>query len=581
MTRNLHTAPLESEHDVVTARQRAREIAAGLGFDNQDQTRIATAVSEIARNAVSYGGKGYAEFAVEDGPEGGRLTVHVSDTGAGIPDLQEVMEGGYRSRTGMGLGISGARRLMDQFDIESGPAGTRVWLSKRLPTRAPATPERLERLGRELAREAPHGAFEELRHENRELLRAMDEVRRRQEEMARLSTELEETNRGVVALTKELEDSAAALRQASETKSRFLSYMSHEFRTPLTSILALSRLLLNQADGPLGAEQQKQVAFIRKSAESLLEIVSDLLDISKVEAGRTEVRMAPVYVAALFGTLRGMMKPLQVNDAVSLVFEETPRDLPVLVTDESKLAQILRNFVSNALKFTARGEVRVSAHVAGGAVAIAVRDTGVGIPVEHQSRIFQEFTQIENPMQRATRGTGLGLSLSKKLAELLGGRVGFESRPGEGSAFWVELPVAKKDSEAPVRLLIIDDEEVSRYLIRESLQLPADMVLEAASGAEGLARARRESPAAIFLDVRMPGMNGTEVLQALKGDAATRDIPVIVVTSLTVTPELRAQLASAAAVISKDVLGRPDAAALMGRTLADAGVPVQKLTARG
>src|SRR4051812_29720859 len=172
-----------------------------------------------------------------------------------------------------------------------------------------------------------------------------------------LNAELAETNKGVVALYGELDDRAAALREVSELKSRFLSYMSHEFRTPLGSIRSIARILLDRLDGPLTSEQEKQVRFVQSSAAELTEMVNDLLDLAKVEAGRIDVSPAWFEMVDLFSALRGMFKPILTNESVSLIFEE-PVDVPRVFTDDKKLSQILRNFISNALKFTPRGEVR-------------------------------------------------------------------------------------------------------------------------------------------------------------------------------------------------------------------------------
>src|SRR6202012_3561547 len=185
-------------------------------------------------------------------------------------------------------------------------------------------------------------------------------------------------NRGVVALYAELDERAEQLRKASELKTRFLSHMSHEFRTPLNSILALSRLLLDHIDGALAPEQERQVGYIRRSAESLLELVNDLLDLSKVEAGKVEVKASPFTVGSLFGALRGALKPLLTSPSVELIFDGAEH-MPELVTDESKVAQILRNLISNALKFTEKGEVRVSHEVSQGWLKLSVADTGIGI----------------------------------------------------------------------------------------------------------------------------------------------------------------------------------------------------------
>jgi signal transduction histidine kinase len=256
-----------------------------------------------------------------------------------------------------------------------------------------------------------------------------------------LRSELEETNRGVLALYAELDSQAEQLRDATELKSRFLAYMSHEFRTPINSIRSITRLLLDRVDGPLTEEQERQVSFIQQNATEFAEMVDDLLDLAKVEAGRVEISPAWFEMVDLFSALRGMFKPVLTNPDVNLVFEE-PKDIPKLYTDDRKLSQILRNFVSNALKFTPRGEVRVSAQLtAADRVTFSVADTGIGIAADFHESIFEDFSQVQSPLQKRLRGTGLGLSLSKKLAELLGGSVRLQSEPGKGSVFSVTIPV--------------------------------------------------------------------------------------------------------------------------------------------
>jgi signal transduction histidine kinase len=277
------------ERDVVLSRQRARQIASLLGFDGQDQTRVATAVSEVARNAFTYAGGGNVEFALEGTTSPQLLVVQVSDSGTGIDELPAILEGRYRSSTGMGVGLMGARRLMDRFEIESEPGrGTRVTLKKLLPRRMGVVGAMtLARIVADLADQAPDDPFDEVQRQNQELLRALGELGRRQEELAALNRELEDTNRGVVALYAELDEKADHLRRADELKSRFLSNMTHEFRTPVNSIQALARMLLERSDGDLTSEQERQVTFIRKAADALGELVNDLLDIAKVEAGRS------------------------------------------------------------------------------------------------------------------------------------------------------------------------------------------------------------------------------------------------------------------------------------------------------
>jgi signal transduction histidine kinase len=268
--------------------------------------------------------------------------------------------------------------------------------------------------------------------------RELDDLRR---QVQTLQAELDETNRGVLALYAELDTQAQQLRQATDLKSRFLAYMSHEFRTPISSIRSLSRLLLDRLDGPLTDEQEKQVRFIQATASEFSEMVDDLLDLAKVEAGRVEISPAWFDMVDLFSALRGMFKPVLTNPDVALVFEE-PQSTSRLYTDDKKLSQILRNFISNALKFTIKGEVRVSATQNGDeSITFAVSDTGIGIDEKFHHAIFHDFAQLDSPVQKRLRGTGLGLSLSKRLAELLGGSVGLESRLGTGSTFFVTVPL--------------------------------------------------------------------------------------------------------------------------------------------
>ena len=265
-------------------------------------------------------------------------------------------------------------------------------------------------------------------------------------EIDALRSELEETNQGVLALYAELDTQAQQLRQATELKSRFLAYMSHEFRTPLASIRSLARLLLDRVDGPLTVEQEKQVQFIQSTSAEFAEMINDLLDLAKVEAGRVEISPEWFELVDLFSALRGMFKPVLTNPDVLLVFDEPQQTLP-LYTDDKKLSQILRNYISNALKFTLKGEVRVSAVQNGDeSITFSVSDTGIGIDRAHHPAIFQDFVQVDSPIQRRLRGTGLGLSLSRHLAELLGGSVALDSELGRGSVFSVTVPLQLKRS---------------------------------------------------------------------------------------------------------------------------------------
>jgi signal transduction histidine kinase len=274
----------------------------------------------------------------------------------------------------------------------------------------------------------------------------------RTQQLHALQEELDETNRGVLALYAELDTQAQQLRQATELKSRFLAYMSHEFRTPISAIRSLTRLLIERLDGPLTEEQERQVRFIQSTAAEFADMVDDLLDLARVEAGRVEISPAWFEMVDLFSALRGMFKPVLTNPDVTLVFEE-PEGALRLYTDDKKLSQILRNFISNALKFTLKGEVRVSARGEGEGdaqqVVFSVADSGIGIAKEFQHAIFHDFAQLDSPVQKRLRGSGLGLSLSKRLAELLGGSVGLDSDLGRGSVFTVTVPVRLPEPAPP------------------------------------------------------------------------------------------------------------------------------------
>lgn len=540
---------LGHEHDIVLARQRVRELAAQLEFEPQDQVRIATAVSEVARE-----GWQQSTCAVIEA---------IGDAAADRFLFQLVLtDGAWRgARPTHGLssweGIVAARRVLGQFQFEASADSVTFWRTLP-PTSEPRTTEFFRRVADRTADARPENLLQEFQIQNQELLKALDELRENKLELEKVNRELEETNRGVVALYAELEEQAESLRRAGMEKNRLYSSISHEFRTPITSILGLSQILLSRMDGELASEQERQVSLIRRCGENLLEWVNDLLDLSRVDAGRMELRLNRFTVGGLFASLRGVMRPLCVNDHVAFVVDERPDAADVeLHTDEGKLTQILRNFVSNALKFTERGEVRVSYQCASeGAefVRFFVKDTGIGIhPVDHE-RVFDEFVQLDSPLQRRTKGTGLGLPLSRRLARMLGGDIQLTSTPGEGSEFVLTIrrrleedlpapeavgrPAALDADGQPannnaqrVHLLLIDDDEASRYLVRQVLAPLHLNIAEAPDGASGLEAASRLLPAAILLDLAMPVMDGFQVAEALRENLQTVAIPVIIYSS--------------------------------------------------
>ncbi|MFI5494244.1 sensor histidine kinase [Actinoplanes sp. NPDC051859] len=433
------------EQDVFAVRQLGREVAREVGFEVRDQTRLATALSEVGRLLVAAGRDSDVVFTT---------------TADGVPTLlveltHPVPGDGDRLRPQL-IQVS---RLIDTLEVGDAEPGTVVRMSRRLPPSSPAlNPDRMEEIRERLAGLVPGTPLDELSEQNQQLIAALDEVRAQRDDLARLnaeleetnkgvmalyhqlSDELEETNRGVVALYAELDEKSVQLRTASEAKSRFLANVSHELRAPVTAIIGLGRLLSDESSDELTAEQSRQVELIRGSATDLLSLVNDLLDLAKAEAGRVEANWSEVDLKAVFGQLRGTLRPLATQPAVDFVVEEPA--VSRLRSDEVLLAQVLRNLLTNALKFTAEGSVRLGVAQVGDNVEFTVADTGAGIPAELHERIFEEFYQVPGSRALSGKGTGLGLPYARRLVGILGGAMRVSSTPGEGSVFTVSLPVS-------------------------------------------------------------------------------------------------------------------------------------------
>lgn len=571
---------LRGEADVVRAHQTTRTIAAQLGYSTFEQTRIATAMSEIARNALTYAGSGSVTVGVDDARE--NLVIVVIDRGPGITALAEVLAGERRSPTGLGIGIPGSRKLMDRFDIESTPAGTRVEMAKRIARRTIVDSARLSTVRSQLAAQLADDPTQEIR-------RLQQDIAKRDLRIEELGEELLETNRGVMALHTELESRSEYQRQAVELRTRLLSEMGHEVRTPLYSISTVSQFLLDRLDGELTEEQDKQVRIIHEVAGNLTEYVNDLLDLARTDAGKAIVHVGTFTADSVLKTLRRMVAPLA-RPGVTLELEADPG--LAFATDEQKVSQVLRNLVANAIKFTERGTITVTARRIGEDRArFEVTDTGVGIaPADHEL-IFAEFAQADGRIQPRTRGSGLGLPLSRRLAELLGGTLTMTSTPNQGSTFWFDVPLRfdgeaitrtpalhetpamVRPATAGVRVLVIDDDTASRYVLARWLG-DRYRVDEADSGVAGLERASANRPDAIFLDVVMPDLTGFEVLERLKANTATRDIPVVVYTALTLGANDRARLSDAVAILRKSTASRVADRAAVESALVSAGIAV-------
>jgi len=267
MKRTLIQLEITHEHHIVLARQRARLISEKIGFDKITQTRISTAVSEITRNAYEYAQGGTVVFYLDLEQSPQQLQIQIRDHGNGIANLDEILEGRYVSRTGMGMGIIGAKRLVDHFTIASQPGqGTIVDIAQDIPLRLGIlTLDTITKITEELLRQKPEDLYEEIQQQNQELLRSMNELKAQQEELKRLNRELTDTNRGLLSLHAEINEKNEALKHANEIQKRFMSNMSHEFRSPLNTIISLTRILQERIDGDLTPEQEKQVLYIKKA----------------------------------------------------------------------------------------------------------------------------------------------------------------------------------------------------------------------------------------------------------------------------------------------------------------------------
>lgn len=434
-------AEIRSEHDVCLSRQRAREIAGLVGFDEQDQTRIGTAVSEIAHNAWGYAAGGEISFLLRRTVSQQTLQIEIQDEGPGIADIPAVMRGGTSS-TGMGLGIPGANRLMDYLDIKSVPgSGTTVVLQKRLPPGAAVITEQdAARITAELTEQAPQAPLREIQHQNHELLRTLEELYKRQQEVTQMNTELEETNRGMIALYSEIEEKNRQLQEADRLKSIFLASMSHELRTPLNSIIGFTGILLQEMVGRLNEEQKKQLTMVKGSGQHLLDLINDLLDVSKIEAGKADVSVEEFALADVANEVTEAISPAATNKELDVVTKL--QDDIVLLSDRRRVKQVLTNLVSNAVKFTDHGQVTVTGkQLEKEQVEFQVSDTGIGMKREDIQRLFQPFQQLDQSLTREDEGTGLGLYLCRKIIDLLGGTIKAESDYGTGSTFTATLPL--------------------------------------------------------------------------------------------------------------------------------------------
>jgi signal transduction histidine kinase/DNA-binding response OmpR family regulator len=510
---------LQHRTAVYDARNKVRNLANALGYSSIEATRLAIAVSEAARVLRRDGQESRIAVSLEIDLSAPRLVLDFEARNAS-PDLTPLLgffDHSYANSTNDFQGIR-ATKYLPSAEFEA----TDAFIAEQCL--------RIQNLSRE---------------------ELMDEIQQKNRELEQHSTELEHT---VAQRTEELKHAMEAAEGANRAKSGFLANMSHELRTPMNAIIGYSEMLMEDAEEEGNQAAADDLAKIHSAGRHLLSLINDVLDISKIEAGKMDLYLETFEIAALVeGVVSTIDALIKTNDN-RLTVEVDP-SLGSMHADATKVRQALFNLLSNAAKFTHAGEIRlrVEGEEVDGEhwIQMSVSDSGIGIPPEKIDHVFEEFSQADDSTTRDYGGTGLGLSISRRFCQMMNGDISVTSVVGEGSRFEIRLPALVRDSpeelegaagspvsplvdpgDEPV-VLVIDDDPDARDLLDRTLQGAGVRVVTAGDGREALDLARSLHPAAITLDVLMPRMDGWEVLRELKADAATRDIPVIMVTMTT------------------------------------------------
>ena len=338
----------------------------------------------------------------------------------------------------------------------------------------------------------------------------------------------------IAAQKREVEVANMQIAEISRLKSEFLANMSHELRTPLNAILGFSEILKDNLVDLTPEQRQECLENIHTSGKHLLELVNDVLDLSKIEAGRMELSYDKFGVLSAVKEVHNVIRSLSERRDIDLSIKVIPEDLMVRA-DKSKFKQVLYNLLSNAIKFTAQGgKVWVSGHAEGDDLVLTVGDTGVGIPAEHHARIFDEFYQLDSATTRQVEGTGLGLSLTRRLVELHGGRIGLKSQPGKGSEFTFRLPLSGLEAtngDRHNRILLVEDNASNRELAKMVLVGRGFHVDVATDGDEGLHKARSQVYDLVLMDIELQGKDGLTVTRMLRSDPKTASVPIVALTA--------------------------------------------------